>query len=50
MRAAKPKDKIEAQNKQPQATVNDLVSESIDLKRRIQETELKLADLEGLIE
>lgn len=46
---AKLRGEIEEQNKQLQAMVNGLVSENIDLKKRIQKTEQKLAELERLI-
>jgi integrase len=46
---AKLKGEINEQNKQLQAMVNGLVSENIDLKKRIQKTEQKLGELERLI-
>lgn len=46
---AKLEGEIDAQNKQLQAMVNSLMSENIDLKKRIQKTEQKRAELERLI-
>jgi len=46
---AKLKGEIEEQNKQLQSMVNTLVSENINLKKRIEKTENKLAELEKII-
>ena len=43
------KDELAEQNKQLQVMVNGLVSENIDLKKRVQKTEEKLAEMERLI-
>jgi len=46
---AKLKGELEEQNKQLQSMVNTLVSENIDLKKRISKTEQKLDELEKTI-
>lgn len=46
---AKLRGEIEQQNRQLQIMVNNLVTENMDLKQRIQSTEKKLDELERLI-
>ena len=46
---AKLRGEIEQQNRQLQVMVNNVVSENIDLKSRINRTEQKLAELEKAI-
>lgn len=46
---AKLRTEVEQQNRQLQIMVNNLVTENMDLKHRIQQTEKKLGDLEKLI-
>lgn len=46
---AKLRSEIEQQNRQLQLMVNNLVTENMDLKQRIQLTEKKLSEIEGMV-